>query len=265
MIKLIATDLDGTLLNDDKKLPADFDRVLDRLEEKGVVLVAASGRDYNGAAQFFGDRAKDMMFVCDNGANIYDRGRLIQTHTIPRQTVHRILTLLEGIPDADPLLCSTNGSYITYGTPAFMEKMKNHYSPVTLVEDIHGQDSGVFKISVYDVTGDIRNHLYMPLTEAFGDELTIHISANIWVDIMADTADKGRGIEYIQSLLGATREQTMAFGDFYNDVPLLSKAKYAFVMDNANDDLKKMFPYRADDNNSGGVTKAIKEWVLDRE
>ena len=114
MIKLIATDLDGTLINGiTRAVPRDLNEVWDRLNEKGIVFLAASGRDYNGAAQFFGPLADKMMFICDNGANIYDKGRLLETHNIPREGVHRLLQLIDKIDNADPMLCGTKGTYVT--------------------------------------------------------------------------------------------------------------------------------------------------------
>ena len=65
-------------------------------------------------------------------------------------------------------------------------------------------------------------------------------------------------------MLGVIKEETMAFGDFYNDEPLLKEAGMPFVMENAPDDLKEKYPYHADTNRNDGVTKAIKEWVLNK-
>ncbi|MBR5521134.1 MAG: HAD family phosphatase [Oscillospiraceae bacterium] len=266
MIKLIATDLDGTLINGiTRAIPQDLEEVWDRLNEKGIVLLAASGRDYNGAAQFFGPMAEKMMFICDNGANIYDKGRLLETHSISRENVHRLLDMIAKIDNADPMLCGMKGTYVTAGCPAFMKKMSKHYSPLTWVDNLYEIDDEIFKVSVYDATGDIKGHTYEPLVQQTGDDFTIHMSANIWVDIMDTAADKGIALNQVQSMLKVTKEETMAFGDFYNDIPLLDQAGFAFVMANGTDDMKARYPYQAASNNEDGVTKAIKEWVLDKQ
>ena len=264
MIKLIATDLDGTLINNKRSVPEDFEQVWNILNDNGIVLLAASGRDYSGASGFFGHMAEKMMFICDNGANIYDKGKVIETHNIPKEKVHAMLGEIHKIENADPMLCGTKGTYVTAGSPAFMEKMANHYSPLTWVDNLYEIDDDIFKVSVYDATGDIKNHTYLPLAEKFQGENTIHMSANIWVDIMDKTADKGLAIQSLQKMFGVTKEETMAFGDFYNDEPLLKNAKYAFIMENAPDDLKEKYPYRTSSNNDSGVTKAIWEWVIDK-
>lgn len=264
MIKLIATDLDGTLIDNNKKIPDDFEEVWEALRQKGIVLLAASGRDYNGAARFFGPMAEKMMFICDNGATIYDKGKAVETHSIPKEKVHKMLRAIEKIEDTDPMLCGTKGTYVTKGNPAFMKKMENHYSPLTWVDNLYEVDDEIFKVSVFDVTGDIKNHTYLPLARQFEGENTIHMSANMWVDIMDKTADKGIAFAQVQKMFGVLKEETMAFGDFYNDEPLLREAGYAFIMENAPDELKEKYPYRADTNTNKGVTKAIREWVLNK-
>ena len=178
------------------------------------------------------------------------------------EKVHAMLGEIDKIENADPMLCGTKGTYVTAGSPAFMEKMANHYSPLTWVDNLYEIDDDIFKVSVYDATGDIKNHTYLPLAEKFRGENTIHMSANIWVDIMDKTADKGLAIQSLQKMFGVTMEETMAFGDFYNDEPLLKNAKYAFIMENAPDDLKEKYPYRTSSNNDSGVTKAIWESVI---
>ncbi len=264
MIKLIATDLDGTLINSKYRIPDDFEEVFDRLEKNNILLLAASGRDYTGASGFFGPLAERMIFICDNGANIFDHGKAIETKNIPMANVHRMLKEIDKIENADPMLCGKKGTYVTAGSPAFMEKMAKHYSPLTWVDDLYSIDDEIFKLSVYDATGDIKNHSYLPLAQLFDKDHTIHMSANIWVDIMDKSADKGIALADLQKKLGVTKEETMAFGDFYNDEPLFRQAGTPVVMANAPEDLKEKYPTHADSNANDGVTKAIKEWILSK-
>ena len=264
MIRLIATDLDGTLLDDQHQLPADFEELWNLLHAHNIILLAATGRDYNGAAGFFGPLAEKMVFITDNGANIYHQGKVIRQHHIPRDRVHAMLDEIEKIENADPMLCGTKGTYATKGSAVFMKKMANHYSPVTWVEDLYSIEDDIFKVSVYDATGDIRNHSYLRLAEQFAEENTVHISANVWVDMMDKRADKGLALQHLQELFGIRYEETMAFGDFYNDEPLLKHANYAFVVENAPEDLKERYKNHAPSNREAGVTKIIREWVTDR-
>ncbi len=266
MIKLIATDLDGTLINyRTRKPPHDFERVWNILNDNGIILLAASGRDYTGAAGFFGPLAEKMMFICDNGANIFNKTVALETHNIPKENIHKMLREIDKIENADPMLCGAKGTYVTAGSPAFMEKMATHYSPLTWVDDLYSIDDEIFKLSVYDATGDIKNHTYLPLAEKFSEENTIHMSANIWVDIMDKSSDKGVALAQIQQMFGITKEETMAFGDFYNDEPLFGRAGHPVVMENAPDDLKAKYPLHAPAYTEEGVTKYIWEHVIKKQ
>lgn len=258
MIKLIASDLDGTLLSDDKKLPADFPRVLQRLKSSGIIFAAASGRDFNGAAQFFGSMIKDIIFICDNGANIYIDGKPYLSHTISAKNKEDILAKLADIGSKDFIMCGSKSTYYSYGSPAFMKKMSAHYSPTTFVENVRDIQDEIYRISVYDASGDIRSKVYTPLMDSFERQNTIHISADIWLDIMDKSADKGVGMKFLQNKFSISPEETMAFGDFYNDIPLLNSAGHPYVMANAKEDLKQLYPNHAPGCNEGGVTAVIK-------
>lgn len=261
MIKLIVTDLDGTLLDDKKQLPADFYAVYKEMKSKNIQFAVASGRSYSGVEHIFGDLAKDIYFICDNGAFTVENQEIIDIRLMEKEIIHSLLDFSAELK-VDAMLCGANGTYIcSTASPAFLEKMKNHYSPVTYVEDLYSVNDDIFKVSVYD-GGDIVSHSYLPLAEKFGHQLTIHMAANVWIDTMDKSVDKGVGVRRIQEKLGISQEETMAFGDFYNDIPLLETAGHSFVMSNANEDMKKSATHIADDCNHGGVTKAIKEYAL---
>ena len=77
MIKLIASDLDGTLLDDNKNLPSDFFETLDELEKRGITFAVASGRTYTAADHLFPEEyRKKIAFICDNGACTYLNGKI---------------------------------------------------------------------------------------------------------------------------------------------------------------------------------------------
>lgn len=267
MIKLIATDLDGTLLTAKKDKPTDFEEVFNEMERRGITFVVASGRDYHGASMYFDGYKDRMMFVCDNGANIYKNGKLISAHTMPKEKYLRLLSKLKDLDIKDLLVCGTNGSYIqSESSPEYLSRMLNHYSPAKVVDDLSSIEDDIFKVSVTDLEGlTLREAVYEPLMATeIAEELTIHISGTRFLDTMDTTADKGVGIREIQEMLGITEEETMAFGDYYNDEPLLDAAGYAFIMQGAPDDLKEKYNYHAGSCDEDGVTKAIREWAFEK-
>ena len=88
MIKLIVTDLDGTLFTTDKRLPPDFDKVLQQLKQKGITFAVATGRNFEGTKSYFADKINDMYFICDNGAFIMAHDKLIRCVTLEESLCH---------------------------------------------------------------------------------------------------------------------------------------------------------------------------------
>ena len=82
MIKLIASDMDGTLLDDNKNLPKDFFKLLDILNKMGIIFIIASGRSFLALKDMFGERCNSMSFICDNGANVMVNGKSIYSSVI---------------------------------------------------------------------------------------------------------------------------------------------------------------------------------------
>lgn len=267
MIKLIATDLDGSLLNDEKLPPADLDWVLEKLEEKGIAFAAVTGRNFHATEPALGDRAYKMICVCNNGANIYENGVNIINHPITHNQVHRTITAIKDMENTAPLIFTLDKCYSAPGPDAFMEWAKAPYSPIEWVdsyEDLYKITDEVYKISVFDGSGHVEQYSYPILKEEMGNDAAVYISGEIWVDVVNTNASKGAGLRLLQQKLNATKQETMAFGDYYNDSTLLAEAGYAFVMENGVQRLKDKYPLRADTNNNGGVTKAITEYVIEK-
>ena len=267
MIKLIATDLDGSLMNDAKQLPADLDEVLAMLKEMGIAFAAVTGRNYHATQPTFGDRVNDMICICNNGANIYEQGNNTINQPLTTRQVHRTLDAIKDMPNTAPLVFTMDRCYSAPGPEGFMEWAKAPYSPLDWFENYDGLytvTDDVYKISVYDGSGRIEEYSYPVLKEAMEKDTAVYISGEIWVDVVSTNASKGIGLRLLQEKLSVTKEETMAFGDYYNDATLLAEAGYPFVMENGVQRLKDKYPRHADTNNNGGVTKAIKEYVIEK-
>jgi hypothetical protein len=138
----------------------------------------------------------------------------------------------------------------------FREEIGNFYVDFTCVDDVLNVDDGIFKVAICDLKNPLKNS-YPTLSQKFGEELSVVVSGERWEDIMNKGIDKGSALKTIQEELGISIEETMAFGDFYNDIPLLDRAYYSYVMANANEDMKPHGRYLADKNSEDGVIKAI--------
>jgi Cof subfamily protein (haloacid dehalogenase superfamily) len=257
MVKLIATDMDGTLLDDNKNLPEDFYTLLDTLEALGIVFVIASGRSYFALEDMFGERAKRMNFLCDNGANIIMHGESIYQSTIDNATVKEIIQDCRDLGNVSPVLCGVHDIYYESSVKEqFKREINNFYINYTDVEDIYTVEDDVFKVAICDLRNPL-NYSYPVLNAKYGRDYCVQVSGEYWQDIMNKGVDKGSALAVIQGKYNISVGETMAFGDFYNDIPLLERAYYSYVMANANEDMKSHGRYIADKNSENGVIKAI--------
>lgn len=263
MIKLIATDMDGTLLNSEKQPPADFEEVLDELARRGIAFAAATGRDHTSVARNLGRCAEKMMFLCDNGASLYRGMQLLEAHPLPGALLPRIQEVLQKAGVSHTLLCAEKNRYCTGTDAEFLEQMLRLYPNTSLCGNMTDITEPLFKISIRYPGEDIGELLLQPLREALGAEASVLHSAKAWIDIMAGGVDKGEGLRRLCQLLGIDAAQAMAFGDYYNDLPLLEAAGHPFIMPNAPQDLQDRYPHAAADWNHGGVTLTIRQLLLD--
>lgn len=261
MIRLIASDMDGTLLDSQRRMPPDFDEMMAKLYEREIHFAVASGRSYATLKEQFQDYLEELIFICDNGAYIVYQQELIGLSLMLEEDLRELIQVCRSF-DGKLLLCGMHGTYHEYfGTEEAEEEVNHYYVNQVLVEDNTTVEDGVFKIALYDEKG-AQEHAYPILKKQFKDRFTMQISGINWIDIMNTGVNKGTGLCRIQEKLGILPEETMAFGDYMNDYELLLQAKESFAMANAHEDLKKVAAHIARSNDEQGVMEAIREYVL---
>ncbi len=264
MVKLIVSDLDGTLLGKDNKIPDEFYTMLEDLKEKNILFSVASGRSYTGLRHLFNEKGEDIYYICDNGAFVKHGDDVISSNTFSKEDYKKIIEFLHKKHIFSIMVCGVKGTYYeNTWDEAFNDKMKSMYTKMTFVNSVLDIDDEAFKISVFS-NDDIRHRIFSPLKSRFEDDFSIHISAKIWVDIMNKGTDKGKALKNLQKSMGIDKNQTMAFGDYDNDIPMLECAKFSFAMENASDLVKKSCDYIAKANTENGVIRAVNKYILDK-
>ncbi|PRR83900.1 Flavin mononucleotide phosphatase YbjI [Clostridium vincentii] len=261
MIKLIVTDMDGTLLNQEGKLPKDFFSTLDKLKAKNIKFVVASGRPYVTLHNNFDPISDELDFICDNGAFIVENGQVASIAIMDKTKVNEIIKFYDNIPDIEIVLCGIKNAYHHSLSTDFAKEIDKYYLKYETIDDLTTVDDDIFKVSICNLNGSATN-CYKVLEPIFNEYFNIVVSGATWVDLMRKGINKGSALEKIQKDEGISYEETMVFGDFYNDVEMLGKAHYSFVMENANDDMKQYGNFIAKRNTENGVIKAIEKYVL---
>lgn len=262
MIKLIASDLDGTLLDSGKNLPSGFFEALDELERRGITFAVASGRTYSAADHLFLEEyRKKLVFICDNGACTYYNGKLDNTFPLDRATFKELLDACDEIGGLKPIVCAAGGVYHLHYSDDFGDLVGKFYRRHTETDDLRKIDDEIFKFVICDERGTY-SHGKPALDKIFGERLNVQVSGEIWMDVMAAGVSKGAALRALQKRLGVTFGETMAFGDYFNDLDMLKSVEWSFCPENGHEEIKKQARFICPDCDSGGVLKAIKEFAL---
>lgn len=261
MIKLIATDMDGTLLDDNKQLPANFDSVVRRLFDKKIRFVISSGRSYCTLKDQFSDYLDDMTFICDNGAYVVDKGALLSVSVLPKETVRDVVSFCRYM-GLTVLLCGKNGTWHNAKKESHNKEVQSYYINQVQMDDLTLVDDDIFKIAIFEESG-IENDGYVKLSQRFGDDFNVQLSGKYWTDVMNKGVTKGTALRTIENRIGVRYEETMAFGDYLNDVDMLNNSYYSFAMSNAHESVKKVANFMTGSNNDNSVMKEIEKHCLD--
>lgn len=254
--------MDGTLLDNEKRLPGDFFPVLDELIEKKVVFTIASGRTYSALEHLFPEEyLGKLSFICDNGACTVLNGKPENVFPLERDVYEKLIDVCVKTGELVLVVCAESGVYHLDLGEDFSDEVGRFYKYHKAVKNFLDIDDKIYKLAVCDEQGALLHG--KPFLEGiFGDELNVQASGEIWMDVMAGGVSKGAALRALQKTLGVTREETMAFGDYFNDADMLESAYWSFCMENGHEDVKKLCRFIAPDNNSGGVTQCIKKYAL---
>lgn len=261
MIKLIATDMDGTLLDENSKLPKEFFSTLEKLEEKNVKFVVASGRPYPTLYENFKPISDNLYFICDNGSYIVEPGKDPIISILDKNVVNDVVRACENLSNTELVLCGVNGTYHKSCSKEIEKEINKYYINKTIVDTLIDIDDDIFKIAICDFNGS-KDNSYKVLNPLFGEDYKVVVSGSVWVDINNKDINKGTALKKLQEDFNISYKETMSFGDFYNDVEMLQASHYSFVMENANEDMKQYGNFIARSNTENGVIKAIEEYVL---
>jgi Cof subfamily protein (haloacid dehalogenase superfamily) len=257
-VRLVAVDLDGSLLDDAKRIDPSFWRLLDALDERGIFLSPASGRAYPTLRRDFG--RDDLVYIAENGAYVMHHGREVSSDTVPWELASAVVDAMrrfaEGGADVGTVVCGKRSAYVERTDEAFLAQVAPYYAELAMVDDLGAvPDDEVLKVAVYDFGS--AEHGAGPALAPLDGPVRVLVSQEHWVDVMSPTADKGHALAAVQRALGVTREQTMAFGDYLNDLGMLEAAAWSFAMDNAHPSVRAAARFVAPANNDNGVVRTV--------
>lgn len=259
-IRLIAADMDGTLLDPHGRVPDAFWPLLDRLHARGIAFAPASGRQLATLQRLFGDA--DLDYIAENGTYVVRDGAEVSSDTMAPEVVASVVERLralaaEGSLRVGVVVCGKRSAYVESTDPRFLEEVHKYYAKLAIVDDLLAADDQVLKIAVYDFDGG-EDHTAPALADLRATHQVV-VSGLHWIDIMNASVNKGVALRGLQQALGVTPAQTAAFGDYLNDVEMLAAADWSFAMADAHEDVVAVARYRAPSNADAGVVQAIEQ------
>lgn len=261
MIKLIATDMDGTLLDANSKINPEFDEVFKKLLEKDIKFAVASGRQYMRLREDFKEYAEDIVFIGDNGSIVMYRDKEIFSQTMKDGDVDKVIKGVRDLNGSRIVLSGKKEAYFYTHKIDMIEEIEKYYKQFKIIHDFEAIDDQILKIAIY-VPEDIDAKYKEFLKEDWSKNVKISVSGANWIDIYNKNTNKGVAMNKIQEKFGISRDETMAFGDYYNDVELLEEAAHSYAMENSPENFKQYARFIAKSNEENGVLEMIKEKVL---
>lgn len=243
MIQLIASDIDGTLLQGGAaSLPEEVFDMIRALKKAGIRFCAASGRQYSSLRRLFAPVADDIYYICENGAAVYGPGShqpLLGKTVMERSLAEALSEEIVARQDCEVLVSGVNTSYLMPKGEEIVKCIRdfagNNIAYVRRVQEI---PEDIIKVSAF-CTPDTQL-AEKELAPRWEKHFHAAVAGEQWLDFTL--SDKGTGLDTICRTLKLTPSDIMAFGDNFNDIPLLQKAGFPVLMETAHPALRKQFP-----------------------
>ena len=243
MIQLIACDIDGTLLrNGATEIDPQLFRLIRRLKEKEILFCPTSGRQYDSLRLLFRPVAQELFCICENGAVTFDPdGTVLAKNAMEHEAALELAEDILRIPQAEVLISGENMSYLVPKHEKIVrvvrDGLKNNVTLLKATEDIPEE---IVKVSAFCPEGIDRAQEM--LQNKWGFRFQAAIAGECWLDFSSLHSDKGVAVRRLCQKLGIPLQNVMAFGDNYNDLPVLRIVGAPYLMCSAADELRRQFP-----------------------
>lgn len=263
MVKLIVSDIDGTLLPyGQTALSPTLFPVIRALKERDVIFCPASGRQFHSLRGLFAPVQDELTYLCENGAILYGEGQedtapVLGKTAMPREESLALAEDILNLPGCQLLMSGANASYVCRCPQDYLSLLRDEKgNRVRIVEHPSQVQEDILKVSAYCPGG--TKEPAQALGPRWGEALRMAAAGPDWLDFTL--ADKGTGLEQLCRALGVSPEETVAFGDNWNDAAMLRKAGRGYLMEQADPELGKQFSLRC-----GDVEKKLRAFLAGEE
>lgn len=220
MIKLVACDMDGTLLDDDQNLPSETFDLITRMRACGIHFAASSGRRYDTLCSYFKPVRDQMDFVAAGGAQVYVDGKLVDLEVFSPAALRRLKRTVDMFDTLHLALFDSATTYELDDSLCYKPELdKDLPNPVIVDGNLPSADVNIVKASVY--CDESPMDMAYVLSRELEDDFVFAPSGRHWIDVMQRGVNKATGIQQVMDAHGIAADEVMAFGDSMNDYEIL--------------------------------------------
>ncbi|WP_066219274.1 HAD family hydrolase [Formosa haliotis] len=263
-VKLVVTDMDGTLLNSKGEVSPNFFNLFKELQANNIQFIAASGRQYFSIIEKLDAIKNEITIIAENGGVTKRGGVELANMQLSKEKINSILPLLRTIDNIFIVLCGKQKAYIETKDLHFPKLLSEYYTEFNTVDDLtEVNDDKFLKLAIYHIE-DSEACIY-PHVKHLEDEFQIKVSGQNWLDISHHDANKGFALKQVQDTMGISENETMVFGDYNNDLEMLSRAYFSYAMENAHPNVKEAARFETKSNNDQGVEFILEQLIASRK
>ena len=254
-IKMIVTDMDGTLLNSKKEMHPETLNIVDKLIRSNIKFVVASGRQYFNIYNRFNDDR--IIYVADNGSFIFKDNEIFSFSSLNKNVVKEILEIVDNIDDTYVIISGKKSSYTTNVDESIEKHFREYYSKIEIINNFEDIDDEICKIAIFNLNGTEKN-VYHYLSK-YSKDYSVTVSSFEWLDVFDLNINKGEAINLLKKEFNLKNDEIMIFGDYLNDLEMYDVSSETYAMENAHPKIKEVAKYIAPSNDNFGVIRVIKE------
>ena len=288
MYKLVAVDLDGTLLNSYGVVTENSKNIIKKTIEKGTEVIIASGRPIDSIQSIAKDIGSNKYFIAGNGAFVYDinKDKVIYEKYLSKKKVLEIIKLCEknsisyNIYASNAILTSSLKYNVLYYHKENSKKEENKKTNISIIENMYEyvknmKDDKFLKITVCDDTKSIFDSIMRKLKNISGIDIldVSHISRKLirqgteefqveyyYTEISEKGVDKWNALEYLIEILNIDKSEVIAIGDNINDKKMIENSGLGIAMKHSTPIITDVCDYITDSNNDEGVANALEKF-----
>ena len=256
-VKLIAFDMDGTLLDSDKNCPPEFFVFVKNHPE--ITFALSSGRQYYCLRKQFEEIADNLVFVSENGAVVFYHDEIIYKNIMSQTAVDESLAMARRLPGNAPIACGINSAYMEPVEEEVSKEPRKYYERFKFVDnlDSYAHSDEIMKIAVF-IRNKKAEEVYNTI-ESVPEGTDAVLSGDSWIDISNKNVDKGHALEVVLNNLNIDSSEAMAFGDYLNDITMLKLCGESYAMSNALPAVKLVAKHiTTHSNDENGVMETLK-------